>query len=281
MENIFLRDEQHKNIKLGKRLGGGGEGDVYEIENDNSLVIKRFQKPTQELHDKISFMITFPPEAQKFLPEEPNHTFWAWPKKLIYTVNGEFDGYAMPKAQGQNGYIAMQLDSNFSWKSRLNTAFHLTKLVNSIHSANYVIGDLNPRNIFISSQDLPTIIDTDSFQVNHRVTGNMLYPCPVADLEYAAPEAKDDQRKFMSRKVEGDYFSLSAYIFQLLMLGVHPYSGVVKDRNKQNVPTAIKLGESIFEEGLILPIKMPPINILTPEMQELFRKCFQEGHLQS
>ncbi len=279
MENVYLRDEQSKKIKLGRRLGWGGQGEVHEVENDDSLVIKRFKEPTQELHDKISFMITFPPKAEEFFPNEPNHIFWTWPKKLIYTVEGGFDGYAMPKAQGQNGYDFMQLDSKVSWQSRLNIAFYLAKLVSSIHSASYVIGDLNPRNIFISNQNLPTIIDTDSFQVNNKITGSMLFPCPVADLEYAAPEAKDDQLNFMSRKVEGDYFSLSTYIFQLLMLGMHPYSGVAKNRNKQNIPTAIKLGESIFEEGLILPTKMPPLAILTPEIQRLFKRCFQEGHL--
>ncbi len=278
MENIFLKDDQRKEIKLGKCVAWG-EQEVYEIVNDDSLVIKRFKAPIKELQDKISFMITYPPNAEKIFPNKAHHIFWAWPKKLIYNAEGRFDGYALPKVQGQNGYDFMRLDSKASWKSRLRAAFYLTKLVSSTHSASYIIGDLNPRSIVINKKSLPTIINTDSFQINNGITGKMLFPCLAADLEYAAPEARVNQQNLIPRKVNEDYFSLSIYIFQLLMLGTHPYLNTSKDHSKQNISDSIIAGENIlFTKGVTPPATMPSLDVLTPEMQELFRRCFQEGH---
>ena len=276
MENTFLRDEQFKRYQLGKCLGWGGNGKIYEIAGAPNLVVKYFKKPTKTLENKIGFLITYPPRFVSS-PDKGSHTFWAWPQKLVYTAESRFVGYVMPKARGQSGDDFMQMDSRNSWKSRLNIATLLTKLVHSTYDSNYLIGNFNSRNIIINEQDFPTIIDIDSFQITNKITGQVLFPCTVADPEYSPPEVQLSRQARAYRKIEGDYFSLSIYIFQLLMLGLHPF--VDTSAKGKNIPANIKAGNFVLSTKSITLLKaMPSLSVLSPEIHKLFIRTFQEGH---
>jgi len=73
-------------------LGSGGEGDIYNIKNDNSKVAKIY-KPgilTSELEQKLKIMIKNPPN-QSVLSQV------AWPLDMAYNSSGICQGFIMPK----------------------------------------------------------------------------------------------------------------------------------------------------------------------------------------
>jgi DNA-binding helix-hairpin-helix protein with protein kinase domain len=66
-------------LELGRKLGSGGEGDVYEIRRSGS-VAKLLRNPTSAFEEKVRAMRLSPPKAGGVLPQ--GYAF-AWPTDLI------------------------------------------------------------------------------------------------------------------------------------------------------------------------------------------------------
>ncbi len=210
------------NIVLGKRIGRGGEGEVYLVEGDSSTAVKIYTGSSNpEREAKVKAMV------QNGLAKKS--TLVAFPKEILKTKSGDFAGFAMTVINGHRA-----LHEVYGTKSRkmhypkadfrflIRAATNVARAVAQVHQSPCVIGDINHSGILVSEDATVAIIDADSFQLEdagHR------YSCLVGVPEFTPPELQGKNLKGVVRTKAHDHFGLAVAIFQMLFMGRHPYSG--------------------------------------------------------
>ncbi|MBL0196575.1 MAG: hypothetical protein IPQ09_20585, partial [Myxococcales bacterium] len=151
----------------------------------------------------------------------------------------------------------------------------------ALHSKGYVVGDVNESNVWVGENTLVTLIDTDSFQVRGDNAGEV-YRCFVGKDEFTPPELSDVPFKDVERTREHDHFGLGVLIHYLL-LGTHPFQGTYRGpgeapRMKEKIAKGL-LPYSI-RRSVPLDREYPsvPIDVVHPDLQRLFMRCFDDGH---
>ncbi|HIP49328.1 MAG TPA: hypothetical protein EYG92_10240 [Lutibacter sp.] len=221
----FTTYYKKKTAELGKKLGSGGEGDVYEMKNNNAVVIKLYNDhcKTNQRFKKLKRIIkkgiTYKESAEKKI---------AMPLDILMDDSGSFVGYVMPKVNGKPIKISLfskdKIEKNYpnlTRKDLVELCIHFLKQIEYLHSKNILIGDINPLNLLIDEKDprICWIIDTDSFQVDE-------FPCPVGTDIFTPPRLQGVNFKNVLRKKEDEYFSMAIMLFMILMPGKHPYSRI-------------------------------------------------------
>jgi DNA-binding helix-hairpin-helix protein with protein kinase domain len=271
-------------IHLGNAIGGGGEGRIYQIVEEPELVAKIYTTATHEQKAKLAAMLAQPPYRHM-----RSHSPLAWPTDLLY--NWEDDqcvGFLMPYIDHKNNFPLLKLYNpkdrlqtlyDFSWKYLLHAAMNLASTVSILHDNGYIIGDVNESNILISRSALVTLVDCDSIQVP-RENGSF-FRCAVGKPEYTSPELQGRDFHSLDRKAYHDNFGLAVLIFQMLMEGVHPFSGIWQGTgNPPTLEQNIQAGNSPYLSGSILhpPRRALPFQTLPETIQTLMTRCFGEGH---
>src|SRR5262249_495078 len=121
-----------------------------------------------------------------------------------------------------------------------------------------------------------TFVDCDSMQVCDPAAGSC-YRSPVAREAYISPERLDVALTDCDRDTADDYWALAVLLFQMLMEGQHPTDGIATpDERRQR----IRHGVFPFLGGAdCAPPKYAlPVNVLPPEIRQLFERCFVGGH---
>lgn len=150
-------------IRLGKRIGSGGEGDVYEIlPGHQNLVAKIYHKP---LDDR---------KQQKLLLmargcNEELQAISAWPTDLLrIKPDGPVVGFLMPRIADcepiHKAYGPTHRKEAFphaDWRFLIRTAKNLAAAFYVIHKFGYVIGDVNEGNILVDDKACVRLIDCD------------------------------------------------------------------------------------------------------------------------
>ncbi|TAF52151.1 MAG: DNA-binding protein [Oscillatoriales cyanobacterium] len=274
-------------IDTNSAIASGGEGRIYPIAKDSSLVAKIYHKPTDEDGDKLTVMFSMPPDAPI---AEPGHASIAWPLDLLHTVGGreKIVGFVMPRVNKvlpvhtfYTPKTRREQKPLFNYLYLHRTARNLASAVNALHVRGYVIGDVNESNILVTDTALVTLVDTDSFQVRDPYTG-YVYRCPVGKPEFTPPELQGQTFRDIDRAPEHDLFGLAVLIFQLLMEGTHPFSGVYLGTGEPpSLEARIRSGH--FPSGTKrIPYRpmpaAPPFEMLHPRLRQMFLRCFEEGH---
>lgn len=289
---MIVHDSRNRPVTLGRKIGGGGEGDVYAVTGRAELVAKIYAKPTREAADKLARMIDHPPSGRR---DAGGHVNLAWPSELLYGAGHRAApvGFLMPRVTGAvpllevfNPRLRARTLPGFDRRYLFRTARNLAAVLATLHQAGYVVGDVNESNILVTPSALVTFIDCDSFQVQAPREGRVVtYPCPVGKLEYTAPEL---QGKVFSREVrrpEADRFALGVLIFQLLMEGRHPFAGTWTGSGEPpSVEEKIRRGCFPYADRPTFPIAPPPnapaLATLPPAVGDLVHRCFIDGHRQ-
>ncbi len=267
-------------------IGGGGEGRIYPVLQDSSLVAKIYHKPTDEDADKLTVMFSHPPDA----PMAAGHSAIAWPVDLVHTINSkqQIIGFLMPRISRVEPIHIFYNPKNrrekkplFNYRYLHRTARNLVAAVNALHKSGYLVGDVNESNILVSDTALVTLVDTDSFQVRDPYTFEV-YRCPVGKPEFTPPELQGQSFREVDRQPENDLFGIAVLIFQLLMEGTHPYAGVYQGRgDPPNIEARIKAGHFPYAQKRVpyrpMPLA-PDLKILHPIIKQLFIDCFEKGH---
>lgn len=264
------------------RIGGGGEGEVYEHElKGKKIAIKIFNK--EKLHEhgdflsrKIIDMVNHP--DKKALVAYP---MVAWPQLEVYDKNGRVIGYAMRKAKGtQLSHLAhwVHFKKYFPDMDRVKVAKMLIRLWESaqfLHQRQIYIGDINTSNVLCTERYGICWIDADSFQVGkHR--------CLVGRPDMIPPEHYDKKFSDIDRTCESDLFSLAILTFQCLMLGRHPYDHIGGSKLAEN----IRKGHFPYASGGARPgesgaIPKGPWHTMwsnyTHNLMNMFVRTFKEG----
>lgn len=290
-----LRSNKYTSLNL---LAKGGEGEIFTVKEDPSLVIKIYNDTylpekfvgNAERKKKLTHMVKNPPKGGLF-------DQIAWPLDVLNDSNGIFVGFLM-KRIGSIKSLSLIYEGNIgtrtkseaiSWSKKIKIAKNLCSVVHAVHKADHIIGDFNPLNIGINPSTLKVVLmDTDSY---HIVTQTKTFRCGVGKPEYVPAEIQQKMSGGSDLKtaalptftIETDYFALAIHIFKLLM-GAHPYtlSKVPSKRSvvKPNMEENILHGQTAFfnlPEGLTYPKYSAPIIVLPKIIQDLFIRAFITG----
>ncbi len=289
---MIVRDSRNRPVPLGRRIGGGGEGDVYAVTGRTGLVAKIYAAPTRETGAKLARMVARPPGEREGID---GHVNLAWPLELLYGTGSDAlpIGFLMPHVARAvpllevfNPRLRAKVLPDFDRRYLFRTARNLAAVLATLHQAGYVVGDVNESNILVSPSALVSFIDCDSFQVQATRSGRVVtYPCPVGKLEYTAPELQGKVFSQEMRQPEADRFGLGVLIFQLLMEGRHPFAGTWAGSGEPpSVGEKIRRGCFPYADKPTCPIAPPPnaalLATLPPDVAALMRHCFIDGHRQ-
>nr|WP_319376412.1 hypothetical protein [uncultured Methanoregula sp.] len=274
-------DSRGRSVPLGKMVGSGGEGNVFEIGSANpKFVAKIYHKPLDEQkQEKLRVMVRGCNDTLKEIS--------AWPVDLIHkgAPAGPICGFVMPRVFDcepvHKVYGPTHRKQSFpeaDWKFLVRTAKNLAAAFDAIHFYGYVIGDVNEGNILVDKHACVTLIDCDSFQV--KTTADV-YCCEVGVAQFTPPEILNGKDFKIQRSPSHDTFGLAVLIFQLLFMGRHPYSGVYSGREDMPIEKAIAEYRFAFSKNAKQKSISPPPNsvglsIVPRDLAELFESAFTE-----
>ncbi len=288
------------NYSLGNRIGGGGEGDIFEITNLQGKVAKLYNPGhlTKEMENKLIYMTTDRP---------PDYVLnnLAWPEDVIYDNNKKNVGFVMRRLNIKR-VLETVYDYNpgnviYSLQENLAIAKNISKIIDGVHSSGYIFGDFNPKNIGVDEYMRVYFLDCDSF---HITKPGATYRCKVCLDGYVAPElirkldlsGRDFETEQLSTFTkETDYFALAIHIFKLLNNGYTPYSGI-PDTQTSVSPLPAQPKTSTAHPGLgsnavrkheyinwpgykpSSAVAIPRPGTHTPDIEYKFNQTFIDGH---
>jgi DNA-binding helix-hairpin-helix protein with protein kinase domain len=281
-------NKQTITLDITSALGHGGEARIYAVPPDEALVAKVYHKPTEAHAHKLAAMLANPPENPM---AKQGKTSIAWPVEMLGTVDGSerVVGFLMPRVKGMHSILDFynpktrrQKCPFFNYLYLHRTARNLAAAVGALHARGYCIGDVNESNILVSDTALVTLVDTDSFQVREPDSG-VVHRCGVGKPEFTPPELQGQNFGQIDRAPEHDLFGLAVLIFQLLMEGTHPFSGIYQGiGDPPPYEARIKAGHFSYSIGRTVPYRSTPIapkfEILHPTLRQMFVRCFESGH---
>ena len=273
---------QNRLITLTQELANSGEAKVWHT-NFNGYLAKIYHNPHNERVDKLQLMV-------RNRPSDPNahlnHISFAWPYSILEDNQGEVVGFLMPEVVGSETLLKLctpimrrkyKLETN--WYFLHVVARNIAAIIEAIHLKGYVLGDIKLENILVNNRGLPTIIDTDSFQVSDPYSGK-IYRCLVGSEGFTPAELIGVNLADVDQTEVHDRFRLGVVIYYLLFSGP-PFRGLWQgagDSLEQS--ELIRRGLWPFSgDKLVVPSNTTiPLNILHRDLHALFLRCFNEGH---
>ncbi len=272
-------------LTVTRRLGAGGEAEVYEVAERPGLAYKRFRAPTPEREAKLRVMLASPPDVAG---NDGGHVAVAWPTELVAGAGGRVDGFLMPRIdlaatvplfQVYNPASRVAIAPGFSWRYLLRTARNVAAIVDSLHRAGYVVGDINESNLLVNKRALAVLVDCDSMQVCDPATG-LVHRGGVGKPEFTAPELQGHDLSSVDRTPASDDFAVAVLVFQLLLEGVHPFAGIWRGKGEPpDVATRMGRGHFPYRHGgrVVPPPHALALDVLPPELRHLAWRAFTSG----
>jgi DNA-binding helix-hairpin-helix protein with protein kinase domain/Flp pilus assembly protein TadD len=276
-----LYSSQGDLIRLGARLGQGGEGAVHDAGDRDGFVAKLYHKPVSpEKASKLAAMVGLKTERLLKLS--------AWPVDTLHErPGGALSGFLMPKVRGHKDiHILYGVKSRHAeypearWPFLIHAAANVARAFGVVHEHGHVIGDVNHGGVVVSNDARVMLVDCDSFQIS---ANGQKYLCEVGVPTHTPPELQGRPFKGVVRTPEHDAFGLAVIIFQLLFMGRHPFSGAFLGRG--DMPLEKSIAEYRFAYGSgasSRQMKQPPgtlpLEAVSPQVVALFERAFLQGH---
>lgn len=267
-------------FRLGKEIGRGGEGAVFEVSSWPNYVTKLYHSHVladasraAKLEQKIA--------AQLRLVELQREPWLAWPLEFVRDAQGRFAGVIMQRLEGtllQRLMAPVSAAEHFrSWtQSQLLTVCrHLAAHQHRLEGVGVFVADMGPGNFLVNPQDASVrMIDCDAYQIG---VGREAFPCEVLAPNFSAPEV-------LNRTVPGlrtpseVHFGAALLFFAILTLGASAFMQV----GGAGVPENIRAGR-IAIGGANASAFMPATYYaryaaLTPWLKKLFNDTLRRGH---
>ncbi|MBK1841664.1 hypothetical protein JHL17_30120 [Azospirillum sp. YIM B02556] len=269
-------DRHGQAVPLGTKLGSGGEGDVFTVNDHRKLAAKVYhQSLSTEKAAKLAHMAEISTPALLQLS--------AWPVDVLFDrPRGEAVGLVMPKVDGHKpihllyGPKSRQKEfPNAQWPFLVHTAANVARAFAAVHEHGHVVGDVNHGNLLVSADGMVKFIDCDSFQVHAH---GRHYLCEVGVSTHTPPELQGVSFRTTRRTANHDAFGLAVMVFQLLFMGRHPYSGGYLGKGEMSLEDAIKEGRFAYGSGAASRLmRQPPGTIpleATGPAAVLFERAF-------
>lgn len=274
-------DDRGAAVVLGRELGRGGEGCVYDLVSNDNAVAKIYHNPLPpERADKIRAMTRIQNDRLEKLT--------AWPLKLLLRRSGEPIGLVMPKVLGHKDihhlYSPKSRRAEFpaaDWRFLVRVATNSSRAFAVIHEANCVIGDVNHGGVLVASDARVRLIDCDSFQVSAH---GRRFLCEVGVPTFTPPELQGRAFSGVIRTPDHDNFGLAVLIFQLLFMGRHPFAGRYSGAGDMPIEKAIEqcrfpYGARAASVQMKPPPGVPSLSIVSDAVATLLERAFAHGSI--
>lgn len=275
LRNLF--DHLGRPLTLGRELGKGGEGSVFDVAQLPDFVAKVYHNPPPAHQEaKLRAMIG--------LPTQDLSKVAAWPTATLHDApGGPIRGILMRKIKDFKEvhflYSPAHRKVTFpqaDWRFLGHTAMNCAAAFDTIHSHGVVIGDVNQSNVFVSAQGLVVLIDCDSYQV--QLNGRS-YPCEVGIELFTPPELQGRSFRGLVRTPNHDRFGLAVLVFYLLFMNRHPFAGRYLGPGDMPINQAIAQNRFAYSRSartyqMQTPLHAPPLSIVPPVLVDLFERAF-------
>lgn len=252
MKSPTVLGEDGRTVRLGKRIGRGGEGEVYALSGSAGQAAKLYiVADLGEREAKIAAMVSAGLATGSDLV--------AFPIESLRAAPGSFAGFTMRLVAGHKPLFELYAPGarkaafpHADYRFLVRTAANVARAVGAVHESGCVIGDINHSGLLVSDEATVALIDADSFQFK---SGERLFPCRVGVPEYTPPELQGLKLAQIVRTIEHDRFGLAIVIFQLLFMGRHPFSGAYRSGE---MPIERAIGEHRFAYSQRRKVGMTP-----------------------
>lgn len=243
------------------RIGKGGEGEVWTLADDPTRLVKLYHGPLDpNKARKLDAMVR---RAHSELLR-----FAAWPLDLVCDSEGRVVGFLMPRfdrhepvyrVYGPASRLKQFPTARFDFLVRVAT--NLARAVAALHAHCIVIGDLNESNVLVGADATVALIDCDSYQIEEQ---GFVFTCDVGKPLYLAPELHGVPLRGRERTRNHDAFALAVLIFQLLLLGRHPFAGRFLGQGDMPIEQAIREHRYAYSTDTGATRMAPPPNLPSP-----------------
>jgi DNA-binding helix-hairpin-helix protein with protein kinase domain len=271
--------DQAATVALRSAFARGAVGDLYEIIGETEYVAKIYHKPLNERAErKLRALIDFMPKDLLDL--------LAWPLTTLRPGPGEpIRGVVMRRIEGMHSLYDLDSPSqrrlsfpHADWKFLLRVARNCAALVNAVHQAGIVLGDVQTGRFLVDEDGDVQLVDCDSCQIT---VGEETFHCLRITPQYRAPELQNAPLEAFPQTTNHDAFGLAVVIYRLLMMGRHPFVGY-QGADKMTIARAIEeyrfaLGSNALSLVMTPPPHAPMLKDLTPEVANYFVRAFDRG----
>jgi DNA-binding helix-hairpin-helix protein with protein kinase domain len=275
-----LLDHQGRPVELGPQFAAGGEGVVFTLAGNPSLLAKLYHRPPDPAKaEKLRWMVQG--------GDAGLCKFAAWPVATLHeTAAGPPLGFLMPRFNGcrpiHTLYSPAHRRTTFpqaDWSFLIHTAMNCAAAFDTVHARGHVIGDVNQSNVLVSDKALICLIDCDSFQVH---AGGCTFPCEVGVSPYTPSELQGQNFRNLVRTPNHDRFGLAVLVFHLLFMGRHPFAGRFLGSGEMPLEKAIAEYRFVYSAAAPVVQMAPPPHALqirdaSPELARLFELAFDRG----
>lgn len=273
-------DSQGNVVELGKELGRGGEGVVYQLHDLHSSSVAKIYSHQIPIQKQQKLMMMAKAHNEYLI------RISAWPTDTIHNRDGSIIGFIMQRLSNYEPIHKLyspthrkQVFPKANWAYLVNVAKNLSAAFSVIHTTGQVIvGDVNQGNVYVSPDSTVKFIDCDSFQIS---TKNAIHYCEVGVSHFTPPEMQglSGYHGFV-RTQNHDNFGLAILCFHLLFMGRHPFSGVHDARGYVTLEDAIKTHlfafsrRSSYRMGVRPPPNSLTMDSISDELANLFELAF-------
>jgi DNA-binding helix-hairpin-helix protein with protein kinase domain len=263
-------------VPLGKLLGKGAEGAVYEVIGRADAAAKIYVKPASaERSAKLVAMQSMLTPALGQLT--------AWPIEVLTDREGHVCGFMMANLRNSKDihrlYSPRSRLSEFpdaDWRMLVRTALNTAKAFAVLHENGFLVGDVNHGGVRVAADATVKLIDCDSFQISHKGRN---YLCEVGVQDFTPPELQGHVFRQTMRTANHDNFGLAVLIFQLLLNGRHPFAGRFRGPQDMPIEKAIPqfryaYGSNTAATGMQPPPYSAPAAAASPQVAALWERAF-------
>lgn len=263
-------------VQLGRLLGRGAEGAVFEIVGSPEKVAKIYLKEASaERAEKLIAMQSLRTPALDALT--------AWPIEVLKSPGGKVAGFVMANLGASKDVHALYSPRSrvaefpkADWRMLVRASLNTAKAFAVLHEAGCLVGDVNHGGVRVAQDATVKLIDCDSFQVTH---GAKVFVCEVGVDNFTPAELQGKSFKDVVRNQNHDNFGLAVLIFQLLMMGRHPFAG--RYRGPEDMPTDKAIGQFRYAysrdtaaTGMQVPPNTAPVAAMSPDVVNLWERAF-------
>jgi DNA-binding helix-hairpin-helix protein with protein kinase domain len=268
-------------INLAKPIDSGKQGSVYRLPNNPQLASKIYSNPTAEDQLRISSMTSNAPVNRRAANGKIHYT---WPlEPVVDPLSGRSVGFTMDFLEKfvplQRIYDRATRLPSISQRFLFAAAASFCEAIEAMHESGLVVGDISLLNALVDRHAHVCQIDSDSARFT---TSSAVFPARYGHFDFAAPELQGCSFDRVDRTKAHDCHAVAVVVFMLVM-GTPPYQCHYRGRGScPPVDERIRLGIWPYagkNADYQPPRNAPSFSALHPQLQQLFRRSFDEGHL--